>query len=80
MYQTKIEAVPKLESLLEYQFNDKNLGWEALQCKGAGGYAQGNKRIALIGDAYLKLKFLSIWYPTGECVRKYSPSPFLPHN
>ncbi|KAH8646490.1 ribonuclease III domain-containing protein, partial [Tricladium varicosporioides] len=53
------------EELIGYEFNNKKLCWEALQGKGANGYTQGNKRLALVGDAIIRLKVLEGWYPTN---------------
>lgn len=54
-----IEAV---ESLIQYRFNHTALLWEALQCAGLVFDTElqpvppgGNKRLAIIGDAVLRL-------------------------
>ena len=64
-----LESVQK--NILEYNFNDKQLLWEALQAAGtsstAAGYVvhpDGNKRPALIGDAVLRLVLMEDWYHT----------------
>lgn len=67
--------MPDLESLqaeLQYHFNNANLLEEALTAAGAAvsdlevnGPVSGNKRLALIGDAVLRLSVLDEWYPGG---------------
>jgi len=57
---------------LGYDFIDSNLLNEAFIAAGAPvsrsdvkGPTQGNKRLALVGDAVLRLCILDEWYPTG---------------
>ena len=61
-----------IHAILGRQFNDPNILTEALQAAGssiryAGTRAipDGNKRLALIGDAVLKVALLDHWYPGG---------------
>ena len=72
--------MPDLESLqaqLQYHFNNANLLKEALTAAGAAvsdlntdGPVSGNKRLALIGDAVLRLSVLDEWYPDGGSTGK----------
>jgi hypothetical protein len=58
----KSEVVPPVENSINYQFINRNLCWEALQGKGAGGYAEGNKRLAMLGDASMKHAQMKKWF------------------
>lgn len=68
-----------IQEVTGYHFANPSLLWEALQAAGSGvlsiggrAVSEGNKRLALLGDAALKLGLLSDWYeknqPRGECV------------
>ncbi|OBT76529.1 hypothetical protein VF21_05435 [Pseudogymnoascus sp. 05NY08] len=53
--------VTAAEDVIDYSFIDKELLWEALQAAGSNmafRYPEGNKRLAMIGDAVLKLVVL----------------------
>lgn len=59
------------ERVLGYTFNDRNRLWEALQAPGSGVWMvgnrhlyEGNKRLALKGDAALKNVIITDWYST----------------
>ena len=61
-----------LQTQLHYSFKNAHLLEEALTAAGASvsradvdGPASGNKRLALIGDAVLRLSVLDEWYPGG---------------
>jgi hypothetical protein len=62
----------ELEALLKYTFVDPDILWEALQAAGNGvaiiGERQldndGNKRLALVGDAMLRLALVNKWFGT----------------
>lgn len=64
------EAVAAVEEFFEYQFIDPDNCWEALNCKGAGGFPQGHTRLALLGDSLLRWRLIEAWYPTGETTGK----------
>ena len=66
---TTIRAV---ETLIQYRFRNAALLWEALQVPGSGTVgagktkpADGNKRLAIVGDAALRLALAEDWYPGG---------------
>ncbi|EHL02284.1 RNase III [Glarea lozoyensis ATCC 20868] len=59
-------SIAGAQAILDYTFRNPELCWEALQAKGAGGYPEGNKRLALCGDAVLRLLIVQLWYPTGR--------------
>ncbi|KFY31782.1 hypothetical protein V493_00802 [Pseudogymnoascus sp. VKM F-4281 (FW-2241)] len=49
------------EDVIDYSFIDKELPWEAIQAAGSNmafRYPEGNKRLAMIGDAVVKLVVL----------------------
>ena len=61
------------EAVIDYNFNDPNLLWEALQEAGstvlsiAGRRIQnGNKRLAVVGDIVLDLVLANDWYQGTE--------------
>ena len=67
-----------LENQLEYSFHDFHLLNEAFVAAGAvksrpdvEGDVSGNKRLALIGDAVLRLSVLEEWFPSGESTSRY---------
>jgi len=67
-----------IESILKYEFSNPDLLTEALLAAGASesskdirGGTQGNKRLALLGDAVLQLAVLKPWYTdTNEDISK----------
>jgi dsRNA-specific ribonuclease len=66
-----------LQAQLHYSFRDATLLEEALTAAGAtvsscdvDGPVSGNKRLALIGDAVLRLSILDEWYPGGDSTGK----------
>jgi ribonuclease-3 len=63
----------EVEEIIRYHFNDQALLEEALQAAGAAvsdphikGDRQGNKRLALLGDALLSMMLLDRWYDSGK--------------
>lgn len=67
---TKVEAV---EAIIGYHFEDPPILWEALQAAGSGvqsagtrRFAEGNKRLAVLGDAILGVALMDDWYATNE--------------
>ena len=62
-------AVQGVEATIDYHFTEPQILWEALQATGNGisfggtrSFADGNKRLALVGDAILKVALLEEWY------------------
>ncbi|TVY38226.1 hypothetical protein LOCC1_G007655 [Lachnellula occidentalis] len=52
-------SIASLEGILGYSFDDPNIAWLALQAAGSGiGGSDGNKTLAMIGDAVMKLILL----------------------
>ena len=58
-----------VESIIGYSFTDPLILWEALQAAGSGvrsagtrRFADGNKRLAVLGDTILKLVLVEEWY------------------
>ena len=65
-------VIQSVESSINYHFNDSGILWEALQAAGSGStyidtrqFAEGNKKLAFLGDAVLKLALLEGWYSGG---------------
>ena len=59
-----------VETLIRYRFHDPALLWEALQgptviidVTGAPVPRDGNKRLAIVGDAAIRLVLAETWYP-----------------
>ncbi|KAJ6108305.1 hypothetical protein N7523_009628 [Penicillium sp. IBT 18751x] len=52
---TTAERIHAVEVIIDYVFRDKSLLLRALEAAGATMASQGNKRLALIGDAALRL-------------------------
>ncbi|KFY98408.1 hypothetical protein V500_01677 [Pseudogymnoascus sp. VKM F-4518 (FW-2643)] len=53
--------VSAAEDVIDYSFIDKGLLWEAIQAAGSNmafRYPEGNKRLAMIGDAVVKIVVL----------------------
>ena len=70
-------AAHPVESILKYQFSNRDLLNEALLAAGAPtssknihGDNQGNKRLALLGDAVLQEAVLEPWYSSNESTGK----------
>lgn len=59
-----------IERIIQYTFQDKDIIWEALQAPGSGYRmsgnrhidSKGNKRMALLGDAYARVVVLEEWF------------------
>ena len=66
MPMSKEQAILMVEELIQYRFPDSERCWEALQGKGAGGFRNGNKDLALLGDAIFRARLAQRWYATGE--------------
>lgn len=68
-------TISELENLIHVSFKNRpHLLWEALQCAGSpnrsleGGplHPEGNKRLALLGDAAATFCVVGQWYPSGQ--------------
>ena len=67
-----------LQDILHYHFSDDTLLREALEVAGAcdqpgaiTGNNEGNKRLALLGDAVIRLLILDGWYLKKTPIREY---------
>lgn len=67
-----MNKVHACETIIGYQFQDPHICWEALQVAGSGVYrtggrniANGNKRLAIVGDAAIDLVLSKDWYESG---------------
>ena len=67
---TKLNAA---QAIVGYNFVDPSILWESLQAPGAPpiatngrNFSNGNKRLALLGDAVLKTVLLGHWYKTAD--------------
>ncbi|CZT52105.1 related to RNAse III [Rhynchosporium secalis] len=59
-------SIPAVEGIIDYIFNDKELLWRALHAAGSReGGNDGNKTLAMLGDAVLKVVVLDDLIPTG---------------
>ena len=68
----KAAMIEGVQDVIDYVFQDASSLWEALQAPGSVPYAtdgrdlsNGNKRLALLGDAILKVGLLEEWYITA---------------
>jgi len=68
----KSELISLVEEWLGYRFKDESKCLEALafQFKSGNLCAINNKRLALLGDAYLRLELLMAWYPSSQSTGK----------
>jgi len=65
-----LSAVNDLQTVLAYQFTNSKYLHEALRAAGSGHGAttssiDGNKRLAHLGDAIMKVAVLEVWYASG---------------
>ncbi len=59
-------SIPAVEAIIGYSFNNQELLWRALHAAGSPyGGQDGNKTMAMLGDAVLKLVLLDDLIPTG---------------
>ncbi len=69
------EMISAVETLIGYHFKDSTLLVEAFQAPGVfGALPDGNKRLALLGDAALKLVLISDWFQEGHSRGTFSLS------
>jgi ribonuclease-3 len=78
------DAIVGVQNIIGYIFTDPSILWEALQAPGSGVLmsgnrvlsSEGNKRMALVGDAWLKMAIITEWLaenlPKGK--RLFTPS------
>ena len=64
-----LNATREVESIIDYNFIDPDILWEALQAAGSGNtsagtrrFPDGNKRLAVLGDTVLQLVLVRDWY------------------
>ncbi len=70
---SKASTIEAVESLVQYRFTNSDLLWEALHTRGALSsrvpgrimHADGNLRLAILGDAVLQLCLAEDWYADG---------------
>ncbi|EON64602.1 hypothetical protein W97_03835 [Coniosporium apollinis CBS 100218] len=69
----RTQRIEGCQAVLGYDFNDSDLLWEALQAAGSPVFAvgrrflpDGNKRLAILGDAVLKLILIRDGYVHDE--------------
>ena len=71
--QKKVTALDGMQELINYTFVDSEILWEALHVPGAmtayritgRNLSDGNKRLALLGDAIMESALLVRWYQTA---------------
>jgi ribonuclease-3 len=66
-----------VERIIGYHFTSPQLFEEAFEAagvsevnKGVTGQRHGNKRLALVGDALIRLAILDTWFPSGASTGK----------
>lgn len=75
-----LNVTGEVENIIGYSFSDPLILWEALQAAGASRAAgsrhfpDGNKRLAVLGDAILKLVLVSDWYVSADARGKIGHS------
>ena len=81
---TPLNAINDVQAILGYDFRNPQLLLEALKTAGSGfnlrqGSAglDGNKRVAQVGSAILKLAILDDWYHSGATRGNADLSPML---
>ncbi|KAJ5337364.1 uncharacterized protein N7506_005386 [Penicillium brevicompactum] len=67
---TTAERIHAVEVIINYEFHDKYLLVKALEAAGATMAGQGNKRLALIGDAALRLVLYEFGYEDEASIRE----------
>ena len=67
----KQQMIGDVQAIIAYTFHDGDILWEALHVPGAmlsatgnRNLSDGNKRLALLGDAIMKAALLINWYTT----------------
>lgn len=69
----ELNMIHRVEDVIGYKFKDNDIVWEALQAAGSvvrqsgnRSFREGNKRLAIVGDAVLKLALVEDWYDGEE--------------
>lgn len=62
----RYEELQDVEDIINYMFNQPSLLHEALRVSASTSSPEGNKRLALIGDAVLKLALVAEGHDRGE--------------
>ncbi|CAG8371369.1 unnamed protein product [Penicillium salamii] len=71
---TTNERIRAVEAIIDYEFVDNTLLERALEAAGASFVSQGNKRLALIGDAALRLVLYEASYESGYSIEQITKS------
>jgi ribonuclease-3 len=74
---TTAERIRVVEGIMNYEFHNKSLLVKALEAAGATMASQGNKRLALIGDAALRLVLYEFGYEDEASIRETPQYLFL---
>jgi ribonuclease-3 len=77
---TTDERIRAVEAIINYVFHDTSLLVKALEAAGATMASEGNKPLALIGDAALRLVLYEVGYEDEASIREtpqYLISSFL---
>jgi ribonuclease-3 len=74
---TTAERIRAVEGIINYEFHSKSLLAKALEAAGATMASQGNKRLALIGDAALRLVLYEFGYEDEATTRETPQYLFL---
>ena len=72
MLQNRHDAVQGAERIIQYDFTNTELCWEALQAKATGGYTEGNKPLAMVGDALFRFFIVKASYEAGNTIREFA--------
>ena len=71
----KALRIHAVETLVQYRFHNRELLWEALQGPPTFVVPDGNKRLAIVGDAAIRLALAKNWYPGKTSKGKILISP-----
>lgn len=69
-FRMTVRCIQDVEDIIDYEFYDKAYLQEALESSGASIYPQGNKRLAIIGDAALTLVISEFGFEDGGSIGK----------
>lgn len=66
-----MEGQLDVERIIKYHFTNPQLLAEAFEAAGVSKlHKGGNKRLALVGDALIRLVILDRWFPSGASTGK----------
>ncbi|KAL2040772.1 hypothetical protein N7G274_006230 [Stereocaulon virgatum] len=75
----KASAIRAVETLIQYKFHKTDLLWEALQTSKMSALStnarllpEGNRRLAIVGDAAMQLALAEDWYRTSDTRGQFS--------